>query len=174
MTCQYNSKHNAEGVVNFPLDSSDYVCSCEGGLFVYLLVDLPDTSRFTCCVGGIHTTGGEGLVYDDNTKNIPNCTCDDCEYFGSINMGREDIRHYHFPYSLKRKGKRRLDDHRYFFSRHYRAAVILGSTDWSGVDDEGYWSCTYDDLNAKGKTLYDSMAVVYGKDNLHLQTWLDT
>ena len=49
-------------------------------------------------------------------------------------------------------------------------SITLGSTGWSN----GEWRCTYDDLSADGKALYDTMRRLYPTCTLHLATFLDT
>lgn len=49
------------------------------------------------------------------------------------------------------------------------ASVMLGSTGWSGD-----FICTYEDLNDRGKQLYDFFKAHYSHCDLHLLTFLDT
>ena len=60
-------------------------------------------------------------------------------------------------------------------SSDYLCIITLGSTGWSGWNDEaGYWKCSYDDLTSDGKALYQHILALYPEGKLTLQTWLDT
>lgn len=50
------------------------------------------------------------------------------------------------------------------------ASVVLGSTGWSNSE----FLCTYEDLSAEGKVLYDCLTKLYPNAELHLATFLDT
>ena len=58
----------------------------------------------------------------------------------------------------------------------YLCVITLGSTGWSGWNDEAghYWKCSYDDLTSDGKALYQHILALYPEGKLTLQTWLDT
>jgi hypothetical protein len=63
-----------------------------------------------------------------------------------------------------------------YISRPYLAAIVLGTTGWSGwhTSEERYWSCTFEDLTPEGKALYRMLAQLYPGCTLHLLTYLDT
>ena len=58
----------------------------------------------------------------------------------------------------------------------YLAAIVMGSTGWSGFDWEAgnYWNCTFDDLTDEGKALYNQIQALYPDHQLQLLTFLDT
>lgn len=62
-----------------------------------------------------------------------------------------------------------------FISQGYLAAMVIGTTGWSGFhSDKGYWQCTFDDLTEEGKVLYKQIAQLYSGCDVHLLTFLDT
>lgn len=163
------------GNVNFPVYSTRYISSNEGGLFVRLVVEDPNYS-FMVCSGGYNPINmDESFIGDDQL-----CVCEFCRT-GEYTMTCRDCVKFSdtFPNWDLPQDKEEQSDYlksiRYY-SIPYIAVVTLGSTGWSGYDNEGsgMWICTYEDLTDSGKALYDSMALAYPDSKLVLQTWLDT
>lgn len=148
-----------DGWVNFPINDARFQNTGEGGMFVKLVVcdDRDYDDRFGVCCG-VHVIDmmSESLIADDRYP-----LDDDDDY--------RRMESFHFPH-LK------SNDFFRYNSREYLAAIVLGSTDWSGWDDErgDYWSCTFDDLSDEGKALYRQLEALYPGCTLHLLTFLDT
>jgi len=81
-------------------------------------------------------------------------------------------RAYHFP----RSNDDAVAGVERYLSRDYLAALVLGTTGWSGWHeaDGRYWECRFDDLSAEGKALYRQIEALYPDCELHLLTFLDT
>lgn len=134
------------GYVNFPVNSTEYRNSNEGGMFVTLAVIEKDIHSWgKCC--GYHNSQ---CVYNEMVAGI-----------------YPDIEESDF--FIK-------DEHGYFSdSISLLANLTLASTGWSGYSDKkGLWKCTFKDLNEDGKALYKSLKKLYPKCKFHLITWLDT
>lgn len=116
-------------------------------MFVHLVV-VPGRGRFAECFGAdaVHLLSSEVLI------------------------GREDR---HFP-EMRDERVENLTER--YLSRQYLAAVLLGSTDWSGWSDRrgAYWRATTRDLTPYGRRLHDSLRKLYPRCRLELLTWLDT
>ena len=76
-----------------------------------------------------------------------------------------------------------LNDERYhndtgleYLSRPCLATLTIGSTGWSGFDNEAgeTWICTEDDLTVEGRELLASLRKLYEGCEVVLTTWLDT
>lgn len=187
------------GYVNFPVNSEEYKNSNEGGMYVQLVVCEKDDVEWDdrwmlCCGGGCTIIMGESFLGDD----VHHCLTED-ELFQGPPEGasHEEISawanglnrrnfgpagNFHFPdlYQEDAEEAKRIKE---FYGRigdllsiDYHAVVTMGSTGWSGYSEKnGSWLCTYDDLTAEGKALYDSLKQLYGDTcQLYLQTWLDT
>ena len=182
------------GYVNFPVNDQEYKNSGEGGLFVLLVVPDEWPVDFMECHGNTnYVMYNENLVGADVEEE---CDCDECESLVLVGLERRGVEHYHFPSMDEREfnyrphihdgGKRlhfpliKVDAPKFnpdpYLSVSYLAIVNLGSTSWSGWNEEkgNYFVCTYNDLNEEGKTLYNSIKTLYPKGKLVLQTWLDT
>jgi hypothetical protein len=78
----------------------------------------------------------------------------------------------HFP-NLKPKANIEAED---YLSIPYLAAVLIGSTGWSGFNESKgeYFKAAYSDLSATGVALWDMLQDLYPTCKLELLTWLDT
>lgn len=142
------------GCVNFPVNSPQWQNTHEGGMVVKLVVvDDDNNSNQACCGAFIIDFLNESLVGDDSA------------------LAEELPERYHYP-----NVDGDFDPAIKYVSRPYLAAVVLGSTGWSGWNDtEGrYWQCTYQDLTEQGKVLYQQFRDLYPGAKLHLLTFLDT
>ena len=154
------------GYVKFPVDSTEYVSTEEGGMFVRL-VSVPsedrDLKESVCCGGTAGIVHDEVFVGDDTTTSLEK---DDVTAIHKIAHEKA-----HFPNIDNETAE---GSHRYF-SIEYNAVILMGSTGWSGSSDkDGYWICKYDDLTEEGKRIYDSIKELYPHSQNCLQTWLDT
>lgn len=78
---------------------------------------------------------------------------------------------YHFP-NIANASASGVEQ---FISQGYLAAMVIGTTGWSGLhSDKGYWQCTFDDLTEEGKALYKQIEKLYSGCDVHLLTFLDT
>lgn len=171
------------GFVNFPVDNPDLPSDGQGGMFVRLVVydrkaDEDYYNRWVCCCGGSQNFHyDECYIRDDaSLKKHNELSKEEVilaelaspeKYFEAVIEKQDDPTNerFHFPWL-------HLDEetsHRYE-SRSYLCIMTIGSTGWSNVE----WTCTYEDLTEKGKTLYNLLQELYPDCELYLQTWLDT
>lgn len=76
---------------------------------------------------------------------------------------------YHYPNLQDRSGVEA------YLSGGYLAAIVMGSTGWSGCNAEkGSWTCRFEDLTDAGQALYRQIEALYPGAQLHLLTFLDT
>lgn len=114
--------------------------------------------------GGMYIT----LVVEDSRDWMICCG-------GNVHILRDEIllkeEEHHFCYKAMSEYDRTYEQ----LSIRYLAAIILGSTGWSGWNEgDGYWRCKKEDLTEEGKQLYNSMGKLYPNCKIHLLTWLDT
>lgn len=168
----------AEGFVRFPFDSTEYPASGGGGLCVKLVVldELSGTtdSLAMCTGASVFDFLQENLVGDDKrpvpVHNIPeNCSPDDIlAHLDAEAAAHREWVQFHF-------GRYGGGDVLAQVSRHYRAAIVLGSTGWAGYSAEkGNWCATFDDLTDEGQALYRMMEQLNPGCPLHILTFLDT
>lgn len=154
---------DVSGCVNFPIHNSNLNNTEEGGMFVKLVVcDNRDDHGFGVCSGVcVNDLILEVFAGDDRH---------DFERDPDQTMGGEA---YHYPCSNDPDTRDLLQRQ---LSRPYLASIVLGSTGWSGWNDEAeeYWHCTFDDLNSDGQALYRQIEALYPGCDLHLLTFLDT
>lgn len=179
-----------KGMVNFPVDSTEFVSSGEGGMFVRLVVVSPDSlpsesplsvpysedklDRSVCCGGDVYVVYDETFVGDDvHPVQVQDWekVSTEAEFRAAQHAERVHDR-IHFP----RMDDKSWSDIRDFMSIPYLAAVLMGSTGWSGWNEleSKYWHCTKDNLNDDGKALYNQLQKAFPNSILILQTWLDT
>lgn len=165
--------NDTNGWVNFPVNDPAYKNTREGGMLVKLVVvdDREFDKQFGIC-SGVHVTDtlSESLIADDiRPRPVYNGEYNSVEDVEQEQRDLNKWEEYHFP---------SINDTKYpdYTSRPYLAAVVLGSTGWSGWHEERgeLWHCTYDDLNLQGKALYNSLQNLYWGCKIHLLTFLDT
>lgn len=162
MTQRMTADIACKGHVLFPVESTDYTNTHEGGMFVRLVVeDVSDPgggrSQFMACIGGRnYVLWDEEFIGSDRSRT----------YEELVN----EIKDF-FPWMDDRENCIGDPD----MSVGCMAVLTLGSTNWSGFkENDGYWLCRYADLSDFGKQIYDSMQQAYPEAKLTLQTWLDT
>ena len=167
------------GYVNFPVGDPAWKSTNEGGMVVKLVVVDTDSAALEfskCCGGYVCDMLSETFVDDDKAPYPQRSNDFDCDSDTLlIEMEAEDaaIRQWaqrHFP-SLDND-----DSESRYASRPYLAALVLGTTGWSGYSEaQGRtWGCTFEDLSADGKALYGHIQALYPHATLHLLTFLDT
>lgn len=164
------------GWVNFPVDDSKWSSTNEGGMFVKLVVcdDREFDEQFGICCGvHVHDLLSEQLINDDQRPYRARPVIDLDESV-TIQQMNEAVQYdklweeYHYPHANHFKKPE-------YHSRAYLCSMVLGSTGWSGHNDDiGLWHCTYDDLTEDGKSLYNTIQQLYPGCKLHLLTFLDT
>ena len=175
-------EHNS--YVNFPAESDEWMDSGEGGMFVRLVVidpDLNTDNQWMQCSGGwSYLLMDEALVGQVPEPNYV-CDCRQCVEYREVGGWDHSDAHYHFTHATDGRPIVETGEYHYVLrSRPYLAALTLGSTTrsmfWEDADDYmHYFVCTYRDLTAEGRALYDSLQALYGERAvLYLQTWLDT
>lgn len=171
-----------KGYVNFPVDDPEWECSKEGGMLVRLVVYEPENQNWMQCSGGYqHVYYDQDLLTDDTTGRWSTPVDpeeQDPETLMRAMMedqkNREDLEEKHFPHvNTGFEFNANLYEKRYM-SRPYLCVMTMGSTGWSGTNEEGYWYCTYDDLTPEGKELYNALSKLYENCVVELVTWLDT
>jgi hypothetical protein len=140
--------NRVHGLVNFPVDDPKWKSTREGGMFVRLVVVPPeglDALDYPVCCGGL-----QHIVYTEDLIDP----------------------------QLEKEHYLRLEDDKdsnQFISIGYLAVLYLGSTGWSGADENGdYWQCQGKDLSREGRKLMDLLSRLHPKCRVQLQTWLDT
>lgn len=144
----YRRRPIVEGCVNFPVDDERYTDTKEGGMFVRLVVEDYD---LVVCAGGY-----QQIEYD--------------EVLVGTDKGDEIFEHFPHMEDKETSTRRRL------VSVDYACIITLGSTGWSGWNEEENrtFICTYEDLTESGKELYHMIRRLYPNGTIVLQTWLDT
>lgn len=163
------------GCVNFPILSSEWKSSSEGGLVVKLVVcdDRDFDDQFSvCCGAGARDILNEVLLSDDLRPKPDYTAPESIEEWNAQQQAVNAWSSYHFPSTENES----VDGVERYLSREYLAVITLGTTGWSGWRelDSRYWSCTFEDLNEDGKSLYMQIKALYPGCSLHLLTFLDT
>lgn len=164
------------GCVQFPVESPDWRNTREGGLVVKLVVcdDREDEVHFGVCCGAFTVDVlSESLLADDQRPRPPTRDrYDTIQAVQAEQLENQAWAEFHFP-RLHDEAASGIDS---CISRPYLASIVLGSTGWSGyhLEDDRYWSCTFDDLSEAGKALYRQIQALYPGCTLHLLTFLDT
>lgn len=159
--------HEVVGFVNFPVHLPN---SGEGGMFVRLVViDREDfNDRWPpCCGGYISFHMDESYVGDDSDQVEPELS----------DIPKDCTAEYLYPFpDLTNPELKGPDEHLKYMSISYLAVINMGATGWSHdwAETGKPWLCTYNDLTADGKALYDQIQKLYPGLELRLQTWLDT
>jgi hypothetical protein len=176
-----HKKTKSSGWVNFPIKDKVYKDTREGGMYVKLVVLFPKKSKVSCCYGS-----------DDFSLYCNELINDDENYLSRENvtkvMSRNNICYEDWERE-EEKIKRR--EEKYFPRMHDEqdesiygkwlsvpllANILIGSTNWSGFDDElgEYWYCKVSDLTEEGMQLYKSLEKLYPNCEIRLLTFLDT
>ena len=186
-----NRRSNEQrGYVNFPTKNSRYKSSGEGGMFVYLVVVEEweeagsDDGWAVCCTNDVVIPLSDCVVGDDQIPNPPEpdwAAMGGAEETNRALREHENLRPqgHHYPgVQSEEEGRQKYD------SIPYLAAICLGTTGWSGWDEEAgeYWKCTFDDLTRDGQMLHHLVQKLYQgvgpkqkcRAKLHLVTFLDT
>lgn len=164
------------GWVNFPVSDLAWKSTQEGGMVVKLVVC--DNREFDdqfgmCCGASVTDLMGESFVGDDRRpKPLPPENYDSIEAVQAEQDAFNAWRAYHFP----RTDDSTVEGVERYLSRDYLAAMVLGTTGWSGwhETEDKYWECRFDDLTDEGKALYRQIEALYPGCDLHLLTFLDT
>jgi hypothetical protein len=159
------------GWVNFPVNDPTWTSTNEGGMVVKLVVYGNEEfyDKFVMCCGAqVYDIGSEVLVGDDKPTNVKtSCT-------NSLEDEDKGWISNHYPHLFEDDIESSSIDK--YTSRDYLAAIVLGTTGWSGAKTSGYeyWKCTFDDLTVQGKALYKQIEMLYPGAEIHLLTYLDT
>ncbi len=164
------------GWVEFPVNDPAWKNSNEGGMLVKLVVcdNRAAADQFgLCCGASVTDLLSESFVGDDRRpKPVPLENYDSIEAVAAEQVARCAWESHHFP----RSGDPAAGGVERYLSRGYLAALVLGTTGWSGYHegDGRYWECRFDDLSDQGKALYRQLEALYPGCDLHLLTFLDT
>lgn len=164
------------GWVNFPVNNPAWQNSMEGGMVVKLVVcdNREFEDQFGVCAGASVTDVlSESFVGDDRRpKPAPAERYDSIDAVQAEQAAFQAWEAYHFP----RTEDGAASGIERYLSRDYLAALVLGTTGWSGWNEaEGrLWECRFDDLTAEGQALYRQLENLYVGCELHLLTFLDT
>ncbi len=156
-----------EGCVNFPIHQAS---TNEGGMLVKLwVIDRQefDDAYGMCCGVAVWDKCSETFLGTDK-ESFPS----DTHIF--------DPETQHSPEKFNQLLNQHTEEtnawkNRFFTGAHHEdsvplmASIVMGSTGWSGD-----FICKYEDLTSDGKAIYDNMAKLYPKAELHLMTFLDT
>jgi len=170
MKCGTNAM---SGWVKFPVESTEWKNSREGGMIVKLVVIGTDKSAFDECCGVCVTDVLYEVLAGDDKRPKPEFPPPDGstrDFEQALRADRE-WEEYHYPNLNQFDGVTTET----YMSRDYLAAIVLGSTGWAGANENGdYWYCTFGDLTADGQALYRQVQALYPDCTLHLLTFLDT
>lgn len=167
-----------DGWVNFPVNDPRFHSTKEGGMLVKLVVidNREFDDHFGQCTGAnVFDVLTESFVGDDKRPKPDVCmNFETVEDYARFSSARNEWEAYHFP-NLHADQEEDLGESRYR-SRPYLATLVLGTTGWSGFDNDAgdYWICRFEDLSEAGKTLYRHLQELYKGCELHLLTFLDT
>lgn len=166
-----------EGFVDFPVNSPYLRNTGEGGLFVKLVV--VEEGEFEdelarCCGVAVTDILSESFVADDQRRQPP-----ELDFTKDVTRKQveeeqkawDDYVGYHYP----NRHDETIEGHARYLSRPYRASIVMGSTGWSGIGENGRkWFANYHTLTTEGKALYDMVQKLNPGCTLHLLTFLDT
>lgn len=168
------------GCVAFPTGNPAWRSSGEGGMVVKLVVvskaEFDDPANPQVCAGAqVFDVLTEVLVGDDSRPYSEAPEAATLSTLAEHERRRAEWEGYHYPNlvdAAKSSASACIDP---YLSRDYLAAIVMGSTGWSGRNEEGScWTCTFEDQTDAGKALYRQMAEIYPGATLHLLTFLDT
>lgn len=186
------------GFVNFPVDSTDYKSTNEGGMFVTLIAMDKKGGYWAECCGAESTfmDSVEVLVSDDKIGRPSYNPNKILEWVSKMTLPKfiDKLVWKLVRLELENHDRKNKIYDEVFFprinnpilsekswgSRDYDSVPLLcsmtiGTTGWSGSNEEkGYWHCTYEDLTEEGKKLYDLIQKLYSNCEVYLLTWLDT
>lgn len=180
------------GMVNFPMESTSYLDTKQGGMFVKLvIVDTSEyeVSNWKICVGGdVVDQFNAELVGDDMHPhpnfNLDTISSDDSEGEVAYTHKQCEQKYAEWEANLERWNANfsatGFEDEELAakYSQSPRisliASFVIGITGWSGDNGKQSWSCSYASLTEEGKALYDTMKASYPDCKLHLLTFLDT
>lgn len=161
------------GYINFPVNSSIYKSSGEGGMSVKLVV-LPKKNCSACCINYAYEVFSEVLLNDDlNSLCVEDNKATTISQFNKLDKERIKRLLKYFPHYEDRNNSSSTNA---FTSTSYLAVITLGSTGWSGWNNTKgkYWYCTSKDLTKDGKILLTDIKKLYKGHEARLLTYLDT
>lgn len=171
-------KYSQFGMVRFPAESPDYRAVGGGHTFVELWA--VEAKRGSCGSGlGYGNIFGfmvESLAGTDTEANQ-----EDIDRFFSMYRKGMDTRNYVRRHPVQERlfpDLTRMDGncvHCKHASVPLLACVTMGSSDWRGIhrETEERWRCSYDDLDANGKKVYNSIDIAYPFSEIMLVTWVE-
>jgi hypothetical protein len=161
---------DAQGCVNFPVDDPRYTNSSQGGMLVRLVVMEPGESRWARCAGGDNYFDMDIEFHRDDRRMYPELRYESEAALRASVEARNGYDTFHFPRITHQYHEEQ------FRSAPYLAVLTIGSTRWCGYDvtTNEPWHCTYNDLTAQGKAIYDALAGLYQGCELYLLTFVDT
>lgn len=131
-----------------------------------VLVPPSDPDRwgeYEACCGAATICDTEAECYEGDTAGAP--------------------REFHFPRTNTKIDYQEMDHEKFTalcvygsLSIPYLAAIVMGSTGWSGWNEERgeYWNASFDDLDERGQQIVAALRSMYPGCDLRLVTWLDT
>ena len=162
------------GWVKFPVNNPLWRNSYEGGMIVKLVVIDPREydKKAALCVGAEVQDVLNSTFTGDDLRDRPLFDGDYTPEGIRAHEAEEKVwQSYHFP-SLSDESN---NDISRYMSRSYLSVTVMGSSGWSGFNDEkGHWQCSFDDLSSDGQALYDLMKSLHPDCDIHLLTFLDT
>lgn len=167
-------KLETSGLVKFPVNDPTWQNSREGGMFVKLVVcENRDDKWLKLCSGAFVMETMSGSLMGDHLRPRPaSGVLQTIEAINAEEKAIAEWESYHFP-DLNEPG---VSADRKYCSSGYLAVVVLGTTNWSGWNEQKgeSWVCGFEDLTEEGKAFYRQMEMLYPGCDLHLLTFLDT
>lgn len=169
----------AEGFVIFPMGSAAYPVGGGRGTFVKLVVldeVVGQEDTLAMCTGVSVFDFLQEILTGDDKRPPPDDAIipDGAGPEETMRHLDDDQRAFHhwmrFHYPLYGTGEELVQ-----VSRAYRASIVMGSSGWSGYNENtGNWCATFDDLTPEGQALYRMMEALNPGCPIHLLTFLDT
>lgn len=176
-------ENTQEGFVDFPTD--ELRSTGEGGISVYLIVEEAKTNA--CFVPSVRLHKEEVYLgarpeYEVLEGELHERLQEEVENFPT-EPGEDQLNLLQSQARIKIREEKCFAGMRYYdppvstnmMSRAYDTIIQMGTTDWSGSDEEGnYWMCEYSDLSTEGQMIYESLEHRHPNATLRLLTFLDT
>jgi len=151
-------KTRASGVVKFPIDIDGWEDTREGGMVVKLVVVDKNQGKnrlAKCSWAYVRDMLSDSFIGDDKRPKPEKGTPQTAEELEEETRAETEWISYHFPMLNAENDGHGIDFTQRFMSRPYLAAMVLGSTNWSG------WNSERKSIGAAGKKTSASKAKTY-------------
>lgn len=169
----------AEGFVKFPMGSAAYPEGGGQGTFVKLVVlneVVGQDDTLAMCTGVFVLDFLQEILTGDDKRPQPVDAVipDDASpeetmrHLDNEQKAFNNWMRFHYPHYETASEFKHI-------SRAYRASIVMGSSGWSGYNEQtGNWCATFNDLTAEGQALYRLMEALNPGCPIHLLTFIET